>query len=121
MSPAVIALIIAALQSLIEEEPEIAAQIQSLLTKQNPTPADWQALHAQVLGKSYADYVPASALPPGSAPAPVSAPASPAEAQTPPINDSGTSAEQESQAQDQKAADSAPAPAVSAVPVGVKP
>jgi hypothetical protein len=50
-------------EELLENEPEIAAAVAAIFTKQNPTPADWLAVHQQVLAKNYADYVPASALP----------------------------------------------------------
>jgi hypothetical protein len=69
MTPAIIALILSLLEELIQQEPEIAAQIQAIFAKQNPTPADWLALHQQVLAMTYADYVPASALPAPAAPA----------------------------------------------------
>jgi hypothetical protein len=65
MSPALISLILSLVQEAITLEPQIAAQLKELFAKENPTPADWEALRVQVLGKTYADYVPASALPAG--------------------------------------------------------
>lgn len=76
MSP-LIPLFIGLAETLLQEEPAIVAEVQAILAKPNPTPADWLALHQQVLAKTYADYVPASALPAAtSGPAP--APAAPA-------------------------------------------
>lgn len=63
MTPQLIFAIIALVQEAITLEPELQAQLQTIFSKPNPTPEDWQALRLQVLGKSYADYVPASALP----------------------------------------------------------
>jgi hypothetical protein len=68
MPPQTITMAIWLLQELIQHEPEIAAEVKALLTKADPTDADWDALHAKVHAKSYADYVPASALPPAAAP-----------------------------------------------------
>lgn len=59
-----ITLILSLVQELIVLEPQVAAQLQDLFAKKNPTPADWEATKQSVLGKSYSDYVPASALPP---------------------------------------------------------
>lgn len=58
-----IPLFISLAETLIQDEPEIVADVQAILAKKNPTPADWLALHQKVLAKSYADYVPESALP----------------------------------------------------------
>jgi hypothetical protein len=63
MPPQLISLGIFALQQLITHEPEIAAAIKALFTKADPTPDDWNALHAKVALKSYSQYVPASRLP----------------------------------------------------------
>jgi hypothetical protein len=63
MPPQTLSLIIWGIQQLIQHEPEIAADIKALMTKADPTDADWQTLHAKVLAKGYFDYVPASALP----------------------------------------------------------
>jgi hypothetical protein len=62
MSPNLIALIIALVQEAITLEPSVMAELQALFTLPNPSPADWEALRQKVLAKSYADYVPASAL-----------------------------------------------------------
>lgn len=62
MPPQLISLGIFAIQQLIIHEPEIAAEIKALLTKADPTPAEWDALHAKIALKGYLDYVPASAL-----------------------------------------------------------
>lgn len=79
MPPATIALIIALVEEAIKVEPQVAAGLQSIFSKANPTPEDWQTLRANALAKSYADYVPASALP-------ASSPA----AQIPPVTTAAT-------------------------------
>lgn len=91
MPPQTVTLAIWLLQQLIEHEPEIAASIKLLLTKAEPTDAEWDALHAKVAAKSYRDYVPDTALPlpavaplPALTPVPAPAPAlSAAETPTP--------------------------------------
>jgi hypothetical protein len=67
MSPNLIALIIALVQEAITLEPTIMTELQALFTLPNPSPADWEALRQKVLAKTYAQYVPASALPATSA------------------------------------------------------
>lgn len=59
-----------ALQEAIKLEPQIADGIRQLLTKGEPSDADWEALHAKYAAKSYWDYVPGSALPRPATPAP---------------------------------------------------
>ena len=63
MNPAILSLIISLVQEAITLEPAIAAEFQVMFSNQNPTPADWEALRQKVLSKTYANYVPASALP----------------------------------------------------------
>lgn len=58
-------LIIFALEEAIKESPAIYADVQALFKLDNPTPQDWTDLRARVRGKSYRDFVPGSALPPG--------------------------------------------------------
>jgi hypothetical protein len=65
MSPATIALVISLAEEAIKEFPAIKADFAAIFTKANPTAADWEALRSKVLSNSYADFVPASALPPG--------------------------------------------------------
>lgn len=65
MTPAAISLIISLVEEAIKEEPAIAAELQSIFSKPNPTPDDWNLLRAKMLVKSYADYVPQSAIPAG--------------------------------------------------------
>jgi len=65
MTPAAISLIISLVEEAIKEYPAIAADLTSIFSKSNPTPDDWNLLRAKVLVKSYADYVPASAIPAG--------------------------------------------------------
>lgn len=63
MPPEAIQLGLFVIEEAIKNEPAIAAEIRSLLTKADPTPADWAALRARVQSKSYKDFVPASQLP----------------------------------------------------------
>jgi hypothetical protein len=65
MPPAATSLALFIIEEAIKEEPAIAAAIQNLLEKPDPGPEDWAELRARVLTKSYADYVPQSALPKG--------------------------------------------------------
>jgi hypothetical protein len=87
-----IPLFISLAESLLQDEPEIVAMVQAILAKPNPTPADWLALHQQVLAKSYADYVPASALPAASAPAQIPPVTIAATQSNEPISEPGASA-----------------------------
>ena len=64
MSPTLIALILSLAEEAIKDAPQLAADLKEIFAKTDPTPADWQALREKALAKSYADYVPASALPP---------------------------------------------------------
>ncbi len=64
MNPLLIAPILSLLETAIQDSPEIVTDLKAIFNNPNPTPADWEALRAKVLAKSYADYVPASALPP---------------------------------------------------------
>src|SRR6266404_855040 len=63
MPPESIQLAIFIVEEAIKAEPAIAAMLQQLFNKADPTPADWAQLRAAVAGKSYGDYVPDSALP----------------------------------------------------------
>lgn len=63
MNPALLAAIISLVQEAITLEPSIQAELQTLFSQSNPTPADWEALRQKVLSKTYGDYVPATALP----------------------------------------------------------
>lgn len=62
MPPQALQLGLLVIEEAIKYSPQIAAEIQKLFTKADPTPADWDALRARVLAKSYEDYVPASSL-----------------------------------------------------------
>ena len=64
MPAALIPLIIAIVQEAIKYVPTLAADIAALLSKNDATAADWAALQAKYAGKTYADYVPDSALTP---------------------------------------------------------
>jgi len=63
MSPATLALIMALVEEAVKVTPGLIVDIQALFANGEPTPADWQAFHDKVKANSYADYVPASALP----------------------------------------------------------
>jgi hypothetical protein len=58
-----IPLIISLIEEAIKIEPDVAAGLTAIFSKSNPSPDDWAALRAKVLAKSYAQYVPASAIP----------------------------------------------------------
>jgi hypothetical protein len=78
MPPQVIQLAFFVLQEAIRIEPALAEDIRALLSKTDPTSEDWDALRARVQGESYAELVPATALPPepptaAPAPAPLEA------------------------------------------------
>jgi len=64
MPPQAIQLGLFVIEEAIKQEPAIADAIRGLLNKNDPTPADWQALRDRVAAKSYRDYVPTTALPP---------------------------------------------------------
>jgi hypothetical protein len=83
MPPQLIAFALQLLEMLITHSPEITAEIKALLTKADPTDADWDALHAKVAAKSYRDYVPATALP---QPVPISVLAVPLPPPAPPVS-----------------------------------
>lgn len=74
MNPEMLSLLFFILEEAIKEEPAIAADLQSIFSKANPTAADWAALRATVTAKGYGDYVPDSALPPDGTAAPAIAP-----------------------------------------------
>lgn len=50
------------IQAAIKEEPAIAAELQLLFTKSNPTDEDWANARANVEAEEYDDYVPSGAL-----------------------------------------------------------
>jgi hypothetical protein len=62
MPPQALALAFFLIEEGIKLEPGLAEDLRNLFTKADPTPEDWAALRAKVTAKSYADYVPASAL-----------------------------------------------------------
>ena len=66
MSPAAIALIISLVEEAIKDYPAIAADLTAIFSKPNPTPDDWNALRAKVLGETFEALAPAAAanLPP---------------------------------------------------------
>lgn len=54
--------IITLVEEAIKLTPDLIAGFQRIFASGNPTPADFAALRAQVLAKTYKDYVPASVL-----------------------------------------------------------
>jgi hypothetical protein len=62
MPPQALTLAFLIIEEAIKQEPAIAADIQSLFNKGNPSPDDWAALRAKVMAESYASYVPKTAL-----------------------------------------------------------
>ena len=64
MNPALLALIVSLIEEAVKVAPGVAEDLRLIFENPSPVPADWEALRAKVLAKSYADYVPASALPP---------------------------------------------------------
>jgi hypothetical protein len=63
MNPAFLQLAVFAISEGIKAYPQIKADIQAILSKENPTPEDWNALHAKIASESYFKFVPGSALP----------------------------------------------------------
>ena len=64
MSPALVAqLVIAGLQLLAKEAPSFITSIRAIMNKEDPTPADWAALKAELEADTYEKLVPASRLP----------------------------------------------------------
>ncbi len=63
MPPEIIQLVIFALSEAIKAYPQIRAEIQAVLNKDNPTAEDWAALRARIQAQDYFKYVPNSALP----------------------------------------------------------
>ena len=61
MTPALLALLISAIEEAIKIEPALAAEIRALFAKENPTPQDWLDLRARVLGESFAALAPNAA------------------------------------------------------------
>lgn len=58
------------LKQLLQEAPQLRADIAALFAKEQVTDADWAALHARIAGQTYEDLVPHSGLIPGVHPAP---------------------------------------------------
>jgi hypothetical protein len=65
MPPQAIQLGLFVIEEAIKAEPAIVAELQAMFTKGNPTADDWTALRAKVNAKTYRDYVPKTAIPPG--------------------------------------------------------
>jgi hypothetical protein len=67
MNPAMLALLVSLIEEAVAVTPGIVDDLKLIFNNPSPVPADWEALRTKVLAKSYADYVPASALPGGGA------------------------------------------------------
>lgn len=62
MSPATLALIIQLVEAAITEAPDVYSELQSIFSKPNPTPEDWQALRTKVLSESFESLAPDAPL-----------------------------------------------------------
>lgn len=58
MSPAIIALIVGLVEELVKNEPAIAADLQAIFSKKNPTPEDWKALKNKIASASFESLAP---------------------------------------------------------------
>lgn len=56
MNPELILAIISLLQVAVKAAPEIASAITTVLSKDDPTEADWLSLKEKILSKKYEDY-----------------------------------------------------------------
>jgi hypothetical protein len=92
MSPQLIALVISLVEEAIKDTPALVEDLKAIFSNPNPSPADWEALRAKVLAKSYADYVPASALPANGVVAPLPSARTPQDSKNAPISQTGASA-----------------------------
>jgi len=63
MSPALISVIIFAVQEAIKHAPGLVTDLRTILSKSEPTDEDWDELRKKVASKGYYDYVPASSIP----------------------------------------------------------
>lgn len=62
MSPALLALIVSMVEEAVKIAPGVVADIKTVLSKNDATPADWQAVKDKVLSMRYEDFVPATAI-----------------------------------------------------------
>ena len=58
MTPATLALIIGLVEEAIKIEPAIAAELQTIFSKKDPTPADWLALKDKVMNQTFEGLAP---------------------------------------------------------------
>ena len=63
MTPAMLALIFSLVEEAVKLEPQIAAELTSLLSGPDTSPAAWEAKRAEIAGRTYAALVPNSDLP----------------------------------------------------------
>lgn len=63
MSPAMLSLILFAVQEAIKAAPALVTEFQALFAHGTPSDADFDAFRARIAAESYAQFVPASALP----------------------------------------------------------
>lgn len=67
MSPATINIIIAAIRvisELLKELPALKKSVLEILSKEDPSPSDWDQLRARIAAKNYEDFVPDTAIRP---------------------------------------------------------
>ena len=57
MPPQAIEVALFALKEIATHAPTVFAEVKELLSKPDPTDADWDALFAKAQGKSYEDYI----------------------------------------------------------------
>jgi len=62
MNEKILALAVFGLEEIIKVAPGLYQEFADLFAKDNPTPADWDALRAKIASKSYKDYVPTTTL-----------------------------------------------------------
>ena len=58
MNPATIALILGLVEELIKNQPAITAELKSIFSKADPTPADWQTLKLKVMEQTFESLAP---------------------------------------------------------------
>lgn len=62
MSPATIIIITTLVQQLITEAPAVYAELQTIFSKPNPTPADWEALRTKIGSETFQSLAPDAKL-----------------------------------------------------------
>ena len=62
MTPAMITLVISLVEEAIKAYPTLSADLSSIFSKPNPTPADWLALREKVLAMKFEEIAPDAKL-----------------------------------------------------------